>query len=214
MGQTEAERVQSGTKCAICLPGWREVLSHWLIYLVLSKNTDEAVELIDSTLALPRKQLETFENLSGLVKSFQTKKLISWPLPFEAELKAHKIFADPAHGSKRMEVLRRRVIQHNLRVVSMYYSRIRTERLMSLLQLTQKEAETELAALVVDGTLYARIDRPEGTIVFGKGKNPEQEMNTWSERIDETLNLVQEAGHLISKEKMIQDARAKALKAK
>jgi len=212
--QTETERVASGTKCGVCIPGWRETLSHWLLYLVLSKNTEETAEMIETTLKLPRKQLEAFENESNLVRSFQTNKLITWPLPFEAELKAQKILADPTHGPKRMEILRRRVIQHNLKVVSLYYSRIRTDRLMQLLNLSQKEVESELSTLVVDGTLCARIDRPERIIVFGVAKTPEEEMGVWSERIDRALDLVQVAGHLISKEKMIQEARAKALKAK
>ena len=85
---------------------------------------------------------------------------------------------------------------------------------MQLLNLDQTECESELAALVVDGTLYARIDRPERLIYFGERKDACVEMNKWSSRLDSVLDLVQEAGHLIGKEKMIQEARAKSLKAK
>jgi len=67
---------------------------------------------------------------------------------------------------------------------------------------------------VVDGTLYARIDRPNRVITFGEVTKPELEMNQWAESIDGVLDLVREAGHLISKEKMIQEARAKARKVK
>ena len=85
---------------------------------------------------------------------------------------------------------------------------------MQLLALSQKELEAELAALVVDGSLYARIDRPARLIHFGKGTTSEQAMDEWSQSIEGVLDLVREAGHLISKEKMVQEARAKAMKAK
>lgn len=241
------------------IPGYKSVLSHWLIYCVLAKNNENSIKLMDDTLngsLLTRKDLEIFENLSGLVRSFRDKKLISWPLKFEAELLEHKIFKDPKHGPTRFKILRKRVIQYNLKVCSLYYSRISTDRLMKLLSLTQKECETELATLVVDGSLYARIDRPERTIVFlnpkskdkdsnktltdtdptknanlsakdkkalleasnsalatSEAKVSEEKMNNWAQSIENVLNLVKEAGHLISKERMIQEARAKSLKA-
>ena len=49
---------------------------------------------------------------------------------------------------------------------------------------------------------------------MGEGKKGEEEMNKWTGSIDKVLDLVREAGHLIGKERMIQEARAKAMKAK
>lgn len=196
------------------MPSWREAFSHWLIYLCLGKSNEKRSELMDTTLALPRKTLEAFEDMSGLVKSLQDKKLIHWPFKFEGDLEKHKVFAAPTDGAARMQILRKRIIQHNLKIVSLYYSRITTDRLMELLCLSQKEVESELSSLVTDGTLYARIDRPARLIFFGRGKKSELEMNAWSSSIEGVLDLVKEGVHLIAKEKMICEARAKTLKTK
>ena len=94
----------------------------------------------------------------------------------------------------------------------MYYERVQTPRVMDLLKLSQKELETELSELVVTKALYARIDRPAGEIRFGKVPTSENKLNDWAASIDKVLDLVKETGHLISKEKMIQEARAKLKK--
>lgn len=83
---------------------------------------------------------------------------------------------------------------------------------MDLLGLTQKELETELAELVTSKALYARIDRPVGIIRFGTEPKSEDKLSDWSSRIDKVLDLIQETGHLIQKERMIQEAKAKLKK--
>lgn len=189
-------------------------LSRWIIFLCLSAASEEQKELMKKTMEVPRKQLESVENLKALVQSFQTQKLIAWPLPCADELKNHEIFKDPEHGASRFAVLRRRVIQHNIRVISQYYVRISTKRAEKLLALSPKEFETELSELVVNKSIHARIDRPGGVIRFGEEPKAEDKMNGWCLAIDKVLDLVKETGHLIQKEKMIQEAKAKLKKTK
>lgn len=191
---------------------WEKILSHWIIFLVMSTSSEDQKALMKKTMEVPRKNLEAVEKLKGLVNDFQTAKLISWPFAFEKELLQHEIFTDANFGKHRFSILRRRVIQHNIRVVSTYYVRVGTKRLMTLLNLTQKELETELSELVVSKAIYARIDRPNGIIRFGKEPKSEDKLNGWCASIDKVLDLVKETGHLIQKEKMIQEAKAKLKK--
>lgn len=58
------------------------------------------------------------------------------------------------------------MIEHNVIVVSTYYSRISTARLAELLDLSADEAERHLADMVVAKTVSARIDRPAGIVRF------------------------------------------------
>ena len=66
---------------------------------------------------------------------------------------------------------------------------------------------------MINQTIYARIDRPAGIVVFGKEKKSETRMDGWAGRVDKVLGLVNETCHLIAKERMIQEARQKAAKA-
>ncbi|CAD7958450.1 unnamed protein product [Amoebophrya sp. A25] len=200
---------------------WEPILSNLLIYVLLATRSTEQTEMMAKLMKeVPRKKLEAVEKLQSLVKDFQTDKLLAWPLPCDAELKQHPVFKKPAATATTksgtvadlMALLRKRVIQHNLRVVSLYYVRVETTRLMALLGLTQNELEEELSELVIAKSIFARIDRPKGVIRFGDEPSAEAKLNTWSSCVDTVLDLVKDTGHLIQKERMIQEAKAKLKK--
>lgn len=188
---------------------WGKYLTGWIIYSCLSFDSKLQAEHFDAILALPRKKLEEISQLKTLIDKFKANKLIDWPLFCDAQLKKHDIFADNERGKGHYETLRTRVIQHNLRVISMYYDRITIARGMELLSLDRDEFESRLSELVIDKVIYARIDRPSGVVKFGKLKNAEVEMSHWGAGIDKVVDLIKDAGHLIQREKMIQEARNK-----
>jgi len=84
-----------------------------------------------------------------------------------------------------------RVIEHNVRVVAEYYSKITLSRLTALLDLTPKETEQTLAKLVVSGTIWAKVDRPAGIVDFRKTRGAENVMNDWSSDMQKLLGLVE-----------------------
>jgi 26S proteasome regulatory subunit N5 len=98
--------------------------------------------------------------------------------------------------------LYRRIIQHNIRIVAMYYTRIHGKRLGQLLQLAPDILEEEIAKMVSDGTIYAKIDRPADTIRFQKPMSSEAMLTDWSSQIEQLLHLVDTTTHLIHKEEM------------
>lgn len=97
--EREESEKEKSKNCGIPLPSWKEVLSNWLLYLSLTKHNEQTTTLAETTLKLSRKQLETFPSLSGLVRSLGEQKIMTWPLPFESEVKTHKIFAGKNYGS-------------------------------------------------------------------------------------------------------------------
>jgi 26S proteasome regulatory subunit N5 len=130
----------------------------------------------------------------------------------EAELRSHQVFQGEG-GVDRWELLRKRVVQHNIKVVAEYYDQINTKRLCELLGLSQKETEAELSELVCSKFVFAKIDRPAGEIKFGKKLTHTDRLNDWSGSLSKMLDLVENTCHLIQKEQMVHAARAK-LKAK
>lgn len=85
----------------------------------------------------------------------------------------------------------------------MYYERITVRRLTELLDLTVKETEEFLSMLVDSKTIYAKIDRLDGIIVFQKRRDPDELINVWSHDVNSLLELVAKTTHLITKEEMI-----------
>lgn len=139
-----------------------------------------------------------------LAKCFVTSELMRWPKIEELygeALGQTTVFSKTSDdGIKRWKELHHRVIEHNIRVIAKYYTRVTTKRLMQLLDLSEADTEEFLSKLVVSKTIYARVDRPAGVISFQVKKDANQVLNDWSSDINSLLNLVEKTCHLISKE--------------
>ena len=105
--------------------------------------------------------------------------------------------------------LRKRVIEHNVRVVAKYYTRIRLPRLTQLLGLDRVETEKYLSELVTAKTVYARIDRPAQLVSFAQPRQADDVLNDWSSNMKSLLGLLERIDHLITKEEMMGALQAK-----
>jgi len=194
---------------------WKAALTHHCVYLALAMFDNEQSDMLHKLDQMETKKLEKVPVFQSLVKTFIRKELCKWPLQGESDLKSHPVFAEtPYEGGKdRWDILRKRVMQHNIKVVSEYYDQIHTARLCELLGMDDKETEEILSELVCNKFVHAKIDRPAGTIKFGQKQNYTDRLNDWSDSISKMLDLVENTCHLIQKEQMVHAARAK-LKAK
>lgn len=104
---------------------------------------------------------------------------------------------------QRWEDLRKRVIEHNVRVVAKYYTRIQMSRLTQLLDLTEDETEKYISELVTAKTVYAKIDRPARIVSFAKPRDADDVLNEWSGNMKSLLGLLERIDHLITKEEMM-----------
>lgn len=111
--------------------------------------------------------------------------------------------SDDKKANKRWEDLRKRVIEHNVRVVAKYYTRIQMPRLTQLLDLTEDETEKYISELVTAKTVYAKIDRPARIVNFAKPRDADDVLNEWSGNMKSLLGLLERIDHLITKEEMM-----------
>lgn len=104
---------------------------------------------------------------------------------------------------QRWQDLRKRVIEHNVRVVAKYYTRIGMKRLTQLLDLDADETEKYISELVCSKTVFARIDRPAQIVDFAKPRDVDDILNEWSHNMKSLLGLLERVDHLITKEEMM-----------
>ena len=75
---------------------------------------------------------------------------------------------------------------------------------MELLGLRPKELQSEVADMVSNGEVYAKINRPNDIILVQKKKNPEAALSNWASDISSLLHLIETTSNSIQKENMIQ----------
>lgn len=69
--------------------------------------------------------------------------------------------------------------------------------------LSLQESEEFLSNLVVNKTIFAKVDRLAGIINFQRPKDPNNILNDWSHKLNSLMALVNKTTHLIAKEEMI-----------
>ncbi|KAH9836990.1 PCI-domain-containing protein [Rhodofomes roseus] len=185
----------------------QEALEHIAYYIVLAPHDNEQSDMLHRIFRYS--EVEKMPLHYELLKSFTTPELMRWPgveTMYGPHLRPNTIFK----SDKLWDDLHTRVIEHNIRIVSQYYTRITLTRLTQLLDLSQEKAEETLCRLVVSGTVWAKIDRPTGTVNFRKGKSAEDVMNDWSSDMQRLLSLVEKTWMGVN---AAQAAQSRAVKA-
>jgi len=186
-----------------------------VLYLILAPYDNEQSDLIHRV--KQEKALEDMTKFKELLTLFTTNEIIQWRdlvRDFESELRNQPPASTSAHifnsktdeGNKRWKDLKVRCVEHNIRVMAKYYTRIQTKRMAQLLDLTDSETEEFLSNLVVNKTVEAKIDRLEGIVSFRRPKDPNDVLNEWSHNINQLMSLVGKTTHLITKEEMVHRA--------
>lgn len=180
----------------------RATLERAIYYILLAPYDNEQSDLlhiINSEKRLPRLVPEQ----TALLKQFTLSELMPWSrveANFGQLLRATDVFrVDDPKGEKRWTDLRKRVIEHNIRVIAKYYTKISMDRLRQLLDLEAQETEDFLSKLVVDKTVSAKIDRPAREVTFGTTRDADDVLNEWSGNMKSLLGLLERIDHLITK---------------
>ncbi|GMI88728.1 MARIPOSA, EMBRYO DEFECTIVE 2107, REGULATORY PARTICLE NON-ATPASE SUBUNIT 5A [Hibiscus trionum] len=199
------------------IPSIREDQSQWIPvlrkicwYLILAPHDPMQSSLLNST--LEDKNLSEIPKFKLLLKQLVTMEVIQWTSLwnlYKDEFENEKNMLGGSLGDKAAEDLRMRIIEHNILVVSKYYSRITLKRLAELLCLTVQEAEKHLSEMVVSKALVAKIDRPMGIVCFQVAKDSNEVLNAWAVNLEKLLDLVEKSCHQIHKETMVHKAALK-----
>ncbi|XP_059156503.1 26S proteasome non-ATPase regulatory subunit 12-like [Physella acuta] len=189
----------------------KEALRCVVLYLVLAPYDNEQSDLLHRV--AQDKNLEEITFYQKFLKKFTTNEIMNWTFlcrDYEKGLKtgdtATFVFSTSSKvegGEKRWADLKNRVVEHNIRVMAKYYTRLRMQRMAELLDLSENETEEFLSNLVVNKTVQAKIDRLAGVVSFSQQKDPNSVLNAWSCRVSDLMQLIHKTNHLINKENMV-----------
>ncbi|TGZ85397.1 26S proteasome non-ATPase-like protein regulatory subunit 12 [Ascodesmis nigricans] len=195
----------------------KQTLERIIFYVILAPYDNEQSDLLhrihgDNRLA------KLVPEQASLLKLFTVSELMPWSRieqTYGQLLRSTDVFRiDAPKGETRWQDLRKRVIEHNVRVVAKYYTKISMDRLRQLLDLEMQETEDYLSKLVVDKTISAKIDRPAKVVTFETTRDADDVLNEWSGNMKSLLGLLERVDHLITKEEMMANIQPKAAKGK
>jgi len=190
-----------------------EAIRNVVLYIILAPHSNEQSDLIHRINEM--KCLDKIPEFKELLSLFIQQEMISWQneivKQYQSILRngtklapANGVFGSTDVGNKQWENFQTRVGEHNIRMVSKYYSRISLKRLAELLDWPIDKTETFLCQLIVDGTVQnAKIDRLDGEVKFKRVQSPAEVMDDWSYSISHVMSMMNKACHLMTKEEMV-----------
>mmetsp|Transcript_14322 Transcript_14322/g.30517 ORF Transcript_14322/g.30517 Transcript_14322/m.30517 type:complete len:474 (-) Transcript_14322:134-1555(-) len=191
---------------------WKEALTNTVVFLCLSEYSNEVKDMMERVNLDGR--LEKIPECKETLGRYLKDEIIHYPLPHQEMLESIRAFTDEGSSDKEEgatsmkehwhTTFHTRIVQHNLRVASLYYRQIHTSRLATLLSLSSADVEKHISQMVSNGTLYAKIDRPKDIVRFMKKRSEEEVLSDWAGDIKTLLGLVEETTYLIHKENMVQ----------
>lgn len=189
-----------------------EALASAAVFCILADIEPKQQSLLNTIKEL--KAMNELPVFKSLLEKFLTPEIMKWSVlrnDFTKELRngiVGSIFDQSEAGENRWKDLHNRCIEHNIRVISKAYTRIRTQRMAEHLDLSLEEAERHLSEMVVKGAVWARIDRLSGITSFEAKKLPSERLNEWSNTVETLMDLINKACHCIQKEEMIHALKA------
>ena len=179
---------------------------NFILYLLISPYTQEKIDNLNMIEAMYPRELETHELLAKYVRKFLTFELM--PLQ-EDDITQQMAQFEPfqertLHNKNHLIELIRQLVQHNLRVIEKYYSRISLARMSQLVGVSVERTENELGDMVVNGRIGAKINRLAGIVTINKRKQfTNERLNSWNNDLKMTLDKIETTCHLIDREKVI-----------
>ncbi|XP_053988292.1 26S proteasome non-ATPase regulatory subunit 12 [Hylaeus anthracinus] len=185
-------------------------LSRAVLYLVLAPHEPEQADLTHRLLA--DKLLDEIPTYKELLRLFVNPELIKWSglcEIYEKDLATTEVFTPSTEeGRERWADLRHRVVEHNIRIMAKYYTKITLTRMAELLDLPVEETESCLCYLVETGVINARTDRPAGVVRFTGTQEPAALLDAWAASLSKLMSLVNHTTHLIHQEEMLAVAQS------
>lgn len=168
---------------------------NFLIYLMISPYENEKVDLMHRVEANYGRELENNELLSKFLKKLLAFELM--PLneaEIENQVKNFEPFMDATENNKvHLRDFMRQLIQHNLRVIEKYYSKIKITTMARLVGVPEDRAESELCDMVVNKRIQAKINRLAWQVNFQKkNKNTEGVLGDWNRDVTSLLDKVEQ----------------------
>jgi 26S proteasome regulatory subunit N5 len=179
---------------------------NFVIYLLVSPYDNEKVDLMHILESMYARNLEDNDLLGRFVHKLLTFELM--PLneaEIEQQMSAFEPFKAETENSKaHMRDLIRQLIQHNLRVIEKYYSKINISTLSRLIGVPEDRAEQEICDMVVNHRIQAKINRLAWQVTFKKkNQNTEGMLDDWNRDVKTLLDKVEQTCHLINREKIV-----------
>uniref|UniRef100_A0A7E4V9H9 PCI domain-containing protein n=1 Tax=Panagrellus redivivus TaxID=6233 RepID=A0A7E4V9H9_PANRE len=191
----------------------KEVLKCVVLFIVLTPHGNEQHDLLHRIHAI--RQIELIPDYNGLLELFINQEVIPWKEVILAKYQTllrtgvagippTHVFSNNTEGELRWKAFHERVGEHNIRMVSKYYTQISFDRMAEILEYPVDEMESFVCNLIVTGIIPdAKIHRPSRIINLRARRADVETLDQWGSNVKKLTDILNKVSHLILKEEMV-----------
>jgi 26S proteasome regulatory subunit N5 len=145
-----------------------------------------------------------------IVKLRLSDEIVQITSTFLEDFLRYPIFAQDVenpNAERQFKLFRKFWVQHDLIIFQKYFSQIRLQRIGDMIGCGIPEVESELADMVINGYIYAKINRIASTVNFRKRQNPGDKLDDLNHDLSKMLEKLENTCHLIHKENLKHDIK-------
>jgi len=179
---------------------------HYITFLAICPPELETKNMFNELNMFYKKDLEDNKEMLSIVKQRLSDDLVYFDSNFLNQYANYPIFikdeVNNPNAEKHFELFRKFWIQHNVVIFGKYFSQIRFDRMSAMIGIKKEEIEAEVADMVINNYIYAKINRISSTVNFRKQQDKNDKLVDLNLDLATMLDKIENTCHLIHKENL------------
>ena len=175
----------------------KKLFENYVLFLSICPPEMETKNMFNELILRYKKELDLDENILYIVEKRLSDDIILIENKLFNKYKGYEIFQK---FPDLIALFRKYWIQHDLSLFEKFFSKINLERISEMTLVPIEEVEKEIADMVINNFIFAKIDRIEKLVNFRKKKDYHDELDNLNYDMGKVLQKIEETCHLINKE--------------
>ena len=184
---------------------------NYVMFLSICPPVLETKNMLNELNLFYKKDLEENQEMHRIVKQRLSDEIVFISNNFLEAFLQYPIFAndtiDNPNAEKQFKLFRKYWVQHDLIIFQKYFSQIKLQRISEMIGCAIPEVESELADMVINGYIYAKINRIASTVNFRKRQDTGEKLDDLNHDLSKMLEKLENTCHLIHKENLKYDIK-------
>jgi 26S proteasome regulatory subunit N5 len=175
----------------------KKLFENYVLFLSVCPPELETKNMLNELLIKYKKELYLDENILYIVEKKLGDDIILIDKILFNKFKEYEIFKK---HQELIDLFKKYWIQHDLSLFEKFFGKIHIERISQMTLVPVEEIENELADMVVNNYIFAKINRIEKIVNFRKKTDYHDELDNYNYDMSNLLGKIEETCHLINKE--------------
>ena len=175
----------------------KKLFENYVLFLSICPPEMETKNMFNELFIKYKKELDLDGNILYIVEKRLSDDIILIDNVLFNKFKEYEIFKK---NQDLIALFKKYWIQHDLSLFEKFFGKIHIERISEMTLVSIEEIENELADMVVNNYIFAKINRIEKIVNFRKKTDYHDELDNYNYDMNNLLKKIEETCHLINKE--------------